>query len=263
MRAFFSQIIQNRRGFTLVEMSVAILISLIIMTAVTGVFIAHSRTYTQHDDLSNLQQHIRGVMMTMPADFRLVGCDPTGMAGAGIRNISVTQPDGTTHISPKVEFEYTTDIAGFVGRPNDADGEIKGKNERVAYKFVKGKNCKENEDVPGGTLCRKVMSKKGKWAGLSFQPIAENIEALEFNYIMEDGSSKLKPPRARFKQIRAVQISMLARSEFADPSYFHEGVYTTASGAKWEPTKGKPAEAHHRRRLLVTTIQFRNMGYTK
>lgn len=236
-----------QRGFTLVEVMFAILIALIVMAAMTGVFIAHSRSYTRHEDISGLQQIMRGVMMLMPAEMRLAGCDPTGKAHAGIEKANAT------------EFEFTMDIGGFEGHPNDANGDTKDPGERVAYKFERGKECDGATVAPGGTLCRRVQETRngmGEWSA-----VAGNIDRLEFNYIMENGNAQTKPNRSRYKDIRAVQISLLARSELTDPRFTNTVSYSSASGANWNVDAGD--ESRHRRRLLLTTIQLRNMGYAK
>lgn len=246
MQRIDAAIARNQRGFTLVEMMFAILIALIVMAAMTGVFIAHSRSYTRHDDLSNLQQTMRGVMMLMPPEFRMAGCDPTGKAHAGIETAKET------------EFEFTMDIGGFEGHPNEANGDIKDPGERVGYKFERGRECDGATPAPGGTLCRRVQEGNGVMG--EWNAIAGNIDRLEFNYIMESGSSRPDPPLSQYKNIRAVQISLLARSELRDQAFHKADAYTSASGKEWSVAGD---EAHHRRRLVLTTIQLRNMGYAK
>lgn len=243
--------LRSQRGFTLVEMMVAITIALIIMAGVAGVFISHSRTYNLNDDVSALQQTLRGVMMVMAPEIRMAGCDPSGKAGAKIEQ------------AKKNEFEFTADFAGSPGRPNDADGELKDPGERVTYKFMKGRNCGDTMNVPGGELCREAQGQ-----GNGLQPIADNIEELEFNYVMENGSSTTEPARSKLRDIRAVQISILARADRKDDDFYSTSTFTSASGATWPNLSGlsaedKKEEAHHRRRLLVTTIQIRNTGYKR
>lgn len=269
MRDFLLRTVRNGRGFTLVEMMFAILIGMIIMAAVTGVFITHSRTYTIHDDVAALQQSVRGVMMVMPAEFRMAGCDPMGSK------------------KPKIEtaeqnyFEFTADLGSDEpGSYNEADGEISTAGERVAYAFREGYDkCWGGKRGDGpGVLCRKVMPSSGKWDNTDFQILADDIEKLEFNYILWDykakkvtssceqdpGSCKLKSDD--ISKITAVQISLLVRGEFEDQKFYdNHGEFTAGSGRVWKLTDRYSGdelerERHHRRRLIVTTVQLRNLG---
>ena len=89
----------GERGFTLVELMIALLISLIIMAGVSYVFISHSRQYSQQDDIAAMQQNLRGILLVMPAEFRLAGCDP--------RKANV----GEILTATETEFAFTADIS--------------------------------------------------------------------------------------------------------------------------------------------------------
>ena len=83
--------------------------------------------------------------------------------------------------------------------------------------------------------------------------IAENIDAVEFLYTMKTGAPTLVP--APLSDIRAVTISLLARGSRTDSENVDNRVYNFNSGATWGPAGDK-----FHRRLLVTTIQCRNLG---
>lgn len=83
--------------------------------------------------------------------------------------------------------------------------------------------------------------------------VAENIERLEFYYTLDDGSSSLTP--ADLDKIRSVQISILAKAGRPDRNFVNTATYRSASGVDWGP-----ADDNFRRRLLITTVQCRNMG---
>ena len=55
----------DQRGFTLVELVIALLVSLVIMAGVSSVFISHSRQYSQQDDIAAMQQNLRGILLVM------------------------------------------------------------------------------------------------------------------------------------------------------------------------------------------------------
>ncbi len=60
-------------GFTLVELMVAITISLIILAAVSSLFVNSKTTYTTQDRLSRLQENGRFAMQFISRDLRLAG----------------------------------------------------------------------------------------------------------------------------------------------------------------------------------------------
>lgn len=231
----------GERGFTLVELMIALLISLIIMAGVSYVFISHSRQYSQQDDIAAMQQNLRGILLVMPAEFRLAGCDP--------RKANV----GEILTATETEFAFTADISSHsASHPNEGDGKV-GEDETIAYRF-------ERAAGQATGILRRRLGASG------FQPLADNIEKLEFNYILDDNEAGTTAPTAKDLsrgKIRAVQISMLARAEnpSSTPGFRHAGTFTTGSGKVWG-TAGDPVpQDGHRRRLVVTTIQLRNMAY--
>ena len=276
MRTIFMNPGRNRQGFTLVEVVIAITIALIVMAALTGVFLAHSRTFNAHDDIAAVQQNVRGAMMVMPAEIRLAGCDPLEKHDA-----EVLAADETT-------FDFTADIGGkSSSEPNEPDGEINGPGERVAYKFCQDRaTCRISPSSDGGydcigprtpglgVICRKVMPNSGKWSGGSFQPLAQDIERMEFHYILRKKTGKgfettRKLRRDDFGRVSAVQISLLARGEFQDSQFYDsKRAYIAASGDEWtlddiyaQASETDQKLAHlHRRRLVINTVQLRNLG---
>lgn len=120
----------------------------------------------------------------------------------------------------------------------DDDGDVTGPGEDIRYDRY------QNGD---GIWClgRSVQN-------AARDSVAENIEQLEFYYTMEDGSQTLAP--GNLDNIRNVQISILSRAATFDTKFTNTKNYVSASGAIW------PANDNFRRRLLITTIQIRNMG---
>jgi len=232
----------DQRGFTLVELVIALLVSLVIMAGVSSVFISHSRQYSQQDDIAAMQQNLRGILLVMPAEFRVAGCDP--------RRASV----GEILTATETEFAFTADISSHSpSHPNEGDGKVDGNDETIAYRFERAAG------QATGVLRRSLKSG-------GFQPLADNIEKLEFNYILDDNEAGTTAPTAKDLsrgKIRAVQISVLARAEnpSSTPGFQHAGTFTTGSGKVWGAAGDPVPQDGHRRRLVVTTIQLRNMAY--
>jgi type IV pilus assembly protein PilW len=245
----------NEAGFTLVELMIALFISALVMATVVTVYTTQSRRYSEHDDLANIQQDLRGVLIKMPAEIRLAGCDPTE---SGVPRI-VT--------ATSTLFRFTMDIEGsaVAANPNTADGVVDA-NENIAYGFAPGVAAANGVVVGGGTAS---LGRHTGIGALKLEPLADNIEALEFNYILDDGdvsipdiilcngktTTSLAPAATDLNKICGVQVSILARVPNPSQGFTNMSTYTTASGAVWTPPQD-----NFRRRLVVSNVQLRNTG---
>lgn len=235
---------KDATGFTLVELMIALFVSGLAMAAVVSVYIAQTKNYTELDDLANIQQDLRGALIILPKEIRQAGCDPLETGVPGILTAT------------RNRFHFTMDIGGNAVNPNSADGDVDDPNENIAFGFGAGIDANNDGIVDNGGANWSGPASLGRQtsAAAGFQPLADSIEALEFNYILDDGTATLTP--ANFNQIRIVQVSLLARAANPVSGYLNTSTYTTASGAIWDPP-----DDNFRRRLVVTNIQCRNLGY--
>ncbi len=79
--------------------------------------------------------------------------------------------------------------------------------------------------------------RRDAFTGARNQPMAENIESIQFQYFTANGFQTLIP-----NSTTAVQVTVTARTKDPDPSYSEEGGF--------------------RRRQIVSMIQLRNMGHS-
>ncbi len=206
-------------GFTLVEMMIALAMSGFLIIAIYSAYNLQQRTYYSQEQVIEVQQNIRAGLDSMIRELRMAGYDPLQTGVPGIVAAS------------SASINFTLDIDNDTG-DGDGDGDVDDTNESVTY------------DLNGSTLRR------------NNQAIAENIQAIEFYYTVDDGvnvSQTLTP--ATLADIRSIQISILAIARQRDADYIHSDTYTTASGASWGPYND-----NFRRRFFVTTVQCRNMG---
>lgn len=223
-------------GFSLVELFMTVAIMGMVAGAVFTVYRSHQRSHTAQEAVADMQQNIRAAMLVMLRDIREAGCDPTGRAEAGI-----------TLATPGV-FQFTRDIGGDADHPNEANGSLTDANENVAFGFSPADDVGRTGIADAGT------ASLGRNTGGGFQPIADNIQAIEFRYILRDGTLTIRPNAAQFPSIIGVQISLLARAARPDPDYLDTGSYTTAAGTVWRPS----SPDHFRRRLETLTVSLRN-----
>jgi type IV pilus assembly protein PilW len=74
----------SEKGFTLVEILVAMVISLFVLAALVGNFIMQHNTYRQQAEVTEMQEYVRAGIEMMTRELLMAGYDPTGGAGAGI-----------------------------------------------------------------------------------------------------------------------------------------------------------------------------------
>lgn len=235
----------GQAGFSLIELMIALAISAIVFAAVYASYTTQQKSQVVQDQVVEMQQNIRAAMLMMTRDIREAGCDPKQTSGAGI----ITATAGRIRI--------TKDIAGHMVNPNQEDGSLTAPGEDVVFGFDPAVDTDSDPDgIPdtatAADLCRNDVNGTN-----TFDPIAQNIERVEFTYLDEDGGIIAAPilSQSDLNRIRAVQVSLLVRASRQDQKHLDTKTYTTASGAVWGPFNDS-----FRRRLAAATIQCRNMG---
>jgi type IV pilus assembly protein PilW len=225
----------KEQGFTLVELMIAMAVGGIVMAAVMTSFLSQHRSYLAQDDVVEMQQNVRVAMDMLTRDIRSAGYDPTNNAGAGI----------TTALAGQISFTQDTN--------GDGDTADSGEIIDIGFSPAAGKDADRNgipDTVVAGVPEPLSLGRQTGGAG-NYQPMAENIQAIEFQYLDEDGNVT-----ATLANIRSIQISILAVAGRPDQNFTNTMTYTAASGAIWGPYNND----HLRRRLLITTVQCRNLG---
>jgi len=214
--------INNQSGFTLMELMVALGISIILLASMVMAFTGQSRSYNTQQEITVLQEDIRAGLSLMTSEIRMAGYDPEGKADAKILFADANM------------FHFSLDING--------DGDTEDENEDISY--IRNAN---------GTLERHTVIPPSPD---DVQPIAENTENLAFEYLVDLDPVTWTQVPADLKKIRAVKISVLARtarqtSAITDTSAFVPPI----AGAVWTPaTPGK-----YQRRMMSVVVQCRNL----
>ena len=158
----------NHKGFSLIELCVAMAISSIVMAAIYSAYRTQLGSYVTQQTIVDMQQNARAAMYLMGREIRLAGYDPTRDAGA---SIVTANPNSIT---------FTMDL-------ND-DGDIADSGEQMQYA------------MSGDTLVREdVIAAPGVE-----QTAALNIDALDFAYLDEDGDTTADTALIRSVQITLV-----------------------------------------------------------
>ena len=226
----------NHAGFTLVELMLALAISGIIVGAIYLAYSSQQRTYLVQDQVVEMQQNLRAGLMLMARDIRMAGYDKNGTGKYSI----------TTATASKLVF--SADL-------ND-DGGAPGAGETMTYELYTPPGA-------GMTSLRRIAGQAS---------IADNIEAIEFQYLDSAGAVT-----TTLSKIRTIRVSILARAGKPDRKFTNSTMYCPAShpvknltttppqcedsaGATLASATWGPYSDNYRRRLLITTINCRNMG---
>ena len=164
-------------GFTLIELLVVLAISGLVMTAIYTTFRFQQQSYSLQRQMVAMEQNLRSAMIMMEREIRMAGCDPFGIAGAGIVTADLDK------------IQFTMDL--------NYDADVNDSNENITYKlYPAGNPTMLGRENPPGTTSR----------------VAENFNSLEFKYLDADGAET-----ATLSRIRSVRITLEARTANIKP----------------------------------------------
>jgi len=189
------------KGFTLVELMVAMVVAIIVIGAIYAVYQSQTRVQVAQEVTLELQESLRAALTIMEREIRTAGADPTGNAGARILRAEAN------------ELWFTRDFTGDTDGLGRAiyDGSTDNPSENIRYKVMPGQ----------GYLGRDI---EGNDNDGDLQPLLERVagqdeESLNFVYLDSEGN-RLDPPDLQTQeernQIRQIQVTIVAESEYSD-----------------------------------------------
>ena len=180
----------NSRGFTLVEMVMALAISTVVLAAIYSVFIIANKNFTTQNAAANVQQNLRSAIGLMARDIRSAGLDPAGSDNFGISYASTS----------KIRFTMDSDSGGgnFNGIIDEANF------EEITY------------DLQGGQVMQTLYETVTTPPAVpDAAALISNIESLSFDYyddlnnnLMDTGLSPPRVPDDKLADIRTVEIEV-------------------------------------------------------
>ncbi len=176
---------RREKGFTLIELMMAMTIMLLVMSAIMTTFQSQTRSWVAGQEIANMQQNLRAGMFYLERSIRMAGYDPNHTKGFGFV---------TTFTGPYSDRGATTD-ADDIAFTIDADGDEfvdYNSNEQVAYRRNPTNNTLQILDIDNS----------GTWT-----TVAENISAVAFTYLDATNTVITNPA-----DIRTVQITLTAQS---------------------------------------------------
>jgi prepilin-type N-terminal cleavage/methylation domain-containing protein len=273
----------NKRGVTLIELLVALVISAILIAGIYRVFISTQRSYMVQDQVVQMQQSVRASITKMMREIRMVnfGRIVSYDESSGSFSNNILPVNGFHTILTTSSDRSITIVGGFeqirtaAGVPitvvsfdpavpsitlshatNEFNGVAHGylsiggeESFTVQNQPVGSTNVLTLDRVPAspiGHFIFKVQAiryfvdpnqilRRDQNTGGGAQPLADNIESLQFQYLTANGNQTIIP-----NSTTTIQMTITARTKDPDPDYGSDGGF--------------------RRRQIVSTIQLRNMG---
>jgi type IV pilus assembly protein PilW len=268
-------VFRHSRGVTLVELLIALVISGVLIAALYQTFITQQKTYTVQEQVVDTQQNVRAAISRMMREIRMAGfgnvMEVLGLPGGvnGFAQILSPESDNITivggfkqirrdsgdpiHISSisgnQIKLNYATDDFDGAAHRYICVGGVESNivQSRSGSTLTLAKPLKL--DHPAGTPIFKVQAitydvgqsggktvlRRNENTGGGRQPLAENIEAVRFEYFDDNGN-----PTAIPTAIRMIRATVTAKTSLSDPEF-----------------KGGDG---HRRRTVASNIHLRNVG---
>lgn len=180
-------------GFTLIEMVVALGLSLVTVGAVYSLYVSELRAQNVREDRLEMQQQARVVVDVVSREVLMAGYDPRGVNS----DMDLTNDfHGITYDSDRLIIK--ADLNG--------NGLIADANESIMF-VSNSKTHTLRRNTGGGN-----------------QPFGENIESFLVEYFDQEGN-----PTVDSANIRQVKVTVTARTEDPDLKYVLNGGYRTVT----------------------------------
>ena len=223
-----------QQGFTLVELIVAMAMAGIVIGAIYSTYKSQQDSYVTQTHVVEMQQNLRAALYVIGRDIRMAGFNPTGITDLAGFEQSLPDGDGTeTTDSTHLAFTIDNDRNKVINANDDT--------EQIAYRLDSNRLQKYIYDTVDG------------W---DWRTVAENIDAIDFVYLDDNGNPVDPTTVTNLPLIRSDQISLVAKTGRIDKDFPGTPAYDNQQGTEILVAKTD----YYRRRLLTTEIQCRNMG---
>lgn len=179
--------VKASRGLTLIELMLALSIGMIVLGALTAMFILQRKAYSNQEQIIEMTQIARAAMDMIGREVRMAGyfnpANPMqrdSVAGTRFVGIPATLS----------RLEILADLSG--------DGDTNDANEHIIYTFDSA-NRMIRRNTGGGA-----------------QPFAENIQA--FSFALLDGNGNPVTAEATIQKVRITIIARTVKADSDDPA---------------------------------------------
>ncbi len=214
-------ILSNSKGFSLVELMVVLVMSMIIMGAVFFTSKSQERNLAIQDRIVELQDNLRAGIAIMEKDLRMAGYDPECMSPPCSGFISANSGNFTISMKDPLSTN-ATDTVSYALYDYQSDGDLD-----------------LGRDFNGSGL----------------QPVIMNVDALDIRYLGNNGTVLSFPlSNTDMAKIRLVEISVVAHTEKKDPAITTSPAFKNLQGTQILP----PLHDGFRRQIIRSRVLCRN-----
>ncbi len=249
--------LQNSRGFTLIELFLALSIFMIVVGAIYSTYLSQQKAYIVQEQIAGIQQNLRAAMFIMSREIRMAGYSSElnedtvlGITAFGHEdgrdNDSANGQDASdanNEIPMGIQLSYRNDEPDAID--NDNDGTVDEAGEEglmsVWYSFYRDGN--------GNDAIGRAEN------GGNIQAIAENIDALYLTFKDSDNVVITTNP----ENVASVLITIVGRADRQDFDYTHTDSYDM-DGDPTDTDEFPSQNDNFRRRMLSTVVKCRNVG---
>lgn len=199
------------KGFTLVELMIAMVILGLVLTGVVKMFTSTGRFNTSQGMMISLTQDMRAARTLMSQELREAGCNPTQQHQIRI-GFQTSSDDRYNTDADSIHF--TRDIANNAGAL-EPDGNANDANENISY-YRTNDNC---TGTVGAVLAAENTTTPGclrRNSGGGGQPVMANVTNLQFIYY-DSNDNVLSPAGLStdtgLDKIRTVEVILTGRVE--------------------------------------------------
>jgi len=169
-------------GFTIVELMIALVVAMVAIAAVYSVYTVQQRHFRNQQLILTAQQNLRGAIMVLEQELRMVGYDPEDSGGFGLVDVRRYDPVNTWELNPDGQpvLFYTCDVNedGFLDDNTDGNGN----NNLVGSTKIRNKEhprIRISDIHNDGHICLTFDIGSGRC------PLAKNIQAIGFAYAVD------------------------------------------------------------------------------
>lgn len=286
----YSGMRRQQLGLSLVELMVALVLGLVLMTGIIQVFLSSRQTYTTNEAMARMQENGRFALEFISRSARLAGyAEPIyiGEKPLPIVRPSCTGQPGDLPDTPPCSLNGNgngSDSIGFIMRPPIIDGARRDcighnlDNPATPAKLIDGNDLIINEfsiqddNGQSALTCRTYaydsVTGVGKWtAGPGYQSLIDGIDRLQILYgISTEGDSRsanqyVSADRvggnlSDWQKVRSVRISVLANSVVTTNSMPANRQFALLDAAPL--TAADLNNDQRSRQIFTTTIQLKN-----
>lgn len=157
----------RRRGFTLVELLITMVVASIAMSGILSVYVSQTKAYSVNDDMADMQQNLRAALYLMKNDLRNAGRNPDMNETVGIMSVGRFNAD-----ADDAEGYPGITMTRYVDTNGDGTAEI-GTIQTISYQVM-------DADGDGRRELRRMVDNDGDW-----HLVMDGIEDIGFAYAVD------------------------------------------------------------------------------